>query len=192
MDRPHVATIRSSPRDSSAASVNERRRISLGIGAVVVVDAPTVVRTVLGSCIAAIFHVPRLRVSAVCHAQMPEPGDGLHCDETCPHPCRQRRPSDTNDLKYVTCCIRYMLDELEKRGVGKSEIVCTLVGGANVVRNIDLRWSVAGRNVTMAKRVLAREGINIRYEDTGGSQGRVIEHTNDLNQTKVRYHESTA
>jgi chemotaxis receptor (MCP) glutamine deamidase CheD len=85
--------------------------------------------------------------------------------------------------------MRYMLDELRRRGVVNKEIVCTLVGGANVIRNIDPRWSVADRNVAMATKILKREGIRVSYCDTGGTRGRVIEHLCDRNRTKVRYHE---
>jgi len=168
----------------------DRKRLSLGLGAVVVVDTPSVVRTVLGSCVAVILHVPRLQLSALCHAQMPERQVGTCCQETCPQPC-QAGCSDSNDLRYVSCCIRYMLGELRRRGVLKAEIVCTLVGGANVIRHIEARWSVAARNVTMAKRILKREGIRVSYSDTGGTRGRVIEHICDLNRTKVRYHDDS-
>lgn len=84
-----------------------------------------------------------------------------------------------------------MLDELQRRWVNRSEIICTLVGGANVIRNLDARWSVADRNVKMALRTLRCEGIKVSYRDTGGTSGRVIEHTCDLNRTQVRYHDGT-
>lgn len=177
---------------------HRRRRISLGLGAVVIVDEPAVVRTVLGSCVAVIFHVPRLHLSALCHAQMPERDRDVCCRDTCPHPCRssaaksgaaESRAGESNDLRYVTCCIRYMLEELQRRWVDKSELVCTVVGGANVIRNLDARWSVADRNVAMAINILRREGIKIHYRDTGGARGRVIEHIGDLNRTRVRYHD---
>jgi chemotaxis protein CheD len=158
---------------------------------VVVVETPTVVRTVLGSCVAVIFHVPRLRLSAICHAQMPERDHDACCQDTCPRPCRAAT-SSVSELRYVTCCVRYMLEELRRRWVDKSEIVCTLVGGANVLRNLDVRWSVADRNVKTALKMLRREGIKVRYRDTGGTRGRVIEHTCDLNRTKIRYHDGPA
>jgi chemotaxis protein CheD len=168
-----------------------RERLSLGLGAAVVVDRPTVVRTVLGSCVAVIFHVPRLGLSALCHAQMPERDGRLCCRSSCPKPCGSSS-ADSNDLRYVTCCIRYMLAELQRRWVDKAEIVCTLVGGANVIRNIDPRWSVGERNVNTALQLLQCERIKIHYRDTGGTRGRVIEHLSDVNRTKVRYHDSAA
>jgi chemotaxis receptor (MCP) glutamine deamidase CheD len=83
-----------------------------------------------------------------------------------------------------------MLNDLHRRHVIKAEIICTVIGGANVIRNIDPRWSVGERNVKMAASVLKIEGIRVAYSDTGGVLGRVIEHTSDLNRTKVRYHDS--
>jgi chemotaxis receptor (MCP) glutamine deamidase CheD len=87
--------------------------------------------------------------------------------------------------------MRHMLGELRQRRVAKAEIVCTLVGGANVLRNIDPRFSVADRNVEMAARLLKSAGIRASYRDTGGTRGRVIEHICDLNRTKVRYHDGS-
>lgn len=164
--------------------------MSLGIGEAYVADGPAVVRTVLGSCVAVVLHVPRLRISALCHAQMPEQKSGVCCADECPHPCH-RRSSEANDLRYVACCLHYMLGELHRRGVNNTEMVCTLVGGANVVRNIDPRWSVASRNVDAATEILDREGIEVRYLDTGGTRGRVVEHICDLNRTKIKYHDAT-
>ena len=120
---------------------------------------------------------------------MPEKATEHRCSESCPNPCYQEQP-DSNELKYVTCCIRYMLDNFLRRGVRKREIITTLVGGANVLRNIDPKWSVAARNVAIAQSMLDHEGLAVAYADTGGIEGRVIEHLSDLNRTKVRYHGS--
>jgi chemotaxis receptor (MCP) glutamine deamidase CheD len=84
-----------------------------------------------------------------------------------------------------------MLRALRRLGVVKREIVATVVGGANVILDIDPRWSVASRNVSMAMSLLEREAIPITYADTGGIRGRVIEHVSDLNRTKIRYHGPT-
>ena len=176
-----------SPLEASARKARER--VSLGLGCVVVAEAPSIVRTVLGSCVAVILHVPRLRVSSLCHAQMPERTSVEKCSESCPHPCYTELPG-SNEFKYVTCCVRYMLHELDKLRVVKHEIVSTVIGGANVLRNIDPRWSVASRNVTTALAMLEKERIRISFSDVGGTKGRVIEHYSDLNRTKVRYHDA--
>ena len=172
---------------SPQGGCSSRLRLTLGLGRVLIAEVPSIVRTVLGSCVAVILHVPRLRLSALCHAQMPERReDPSFLDDASDCGCED---PDDEDLKYVSCSIRYMLDELGRRGVTRQEIVATLVDGGNVVRNIDRRWSVGSRNVQIARLALAKEGIPISYMDIGGTRGRVVEHVSDRNHTRVRYHE---
>jgi chemotaxis protein CheD len=159
------------------------------LGEVFLAKKPTAIRTILGSCVAVIFHVPRLKVSALCHAVLPEQNADGSCREFCPHPCKHRAPAE-GELRYVTCCIRKMLNDLDRLHVDKAEIVTTLVGGANVLEALDRRWSVADRNVEVAVATLEKQGIRIQYRDSGGNLGRSIEHLSDLNRTTVRYHRS--
>jgi chemotaxis protein CheD len=164
-------------------------RINLGLGEVVVVDQPTTVWTVLGSCVAVILRVPRLGMSAVCHAQLPEPPQeaGSSCVDGCPSPCRREAVKE-RAMRYVTCCIRKMLAELQKRGALKMEMVASLYGGGNVVSLIASDRSVSDRNVAIAQAMLDKEGIPVVFSDTGGTKGRNIEHDSGTNQTVVRYH----
>lgn len=165
----------------------EREEVSLALGAVMVAERPTIVRTVLGSCVAVILHVPRLAISALCHAQMPEKRDERGCRAGCSKPCLAIS-SFPRELFYVTCSIRFMLTQLRQRSVANHEIVATLVGGANVVPAISTRWSVAKRNLAVARTILDIENIPITYSDTGGVHGRAIRHFSDLNRTEVHYH----
>jgi chemotaxis protein CheD len=164
-----------------------RERVSLGLGAAILVERPSVVRTVLGSCVAVILHVPRLGISALCHAQLPELHSDGRCRGSCPVPCRIEAPA-TNNLRYVTCCIRHMLTELHCRRVSNQELVATVVGGANVLESLSPRWSMASRNVETALATLERLRIPVAFSDTGGTRGRVIQHLSDLNRTHVKYH----
>lgn len=166
-------------------------RINLGMGEVVVVDQPTIIWTVLGSCVAVILRVPRLGLSAVCHALLPEPppGSGPACIDACPRPCSREPPKDQAS-RYVTCCIRNMVDGLSRRGALRIEMAASIIGGANVVSLISHKGSVGERNVVIARDVLEKEGIPIVFSDTGGTQGRSIEHDAGTNQTLIRYHES--
>jgi chemotaxis protein CheD len=166
-------------------------RINLGVGEVVVVDQPTILWTVLGSCVAVILRVPRLELSAMCHAQLPEPGPGTgpSCIDACPSPC-DREPPRSRTRRYVTCCLRSMFMELHGRGTLKAEIVASVYGGANVVSLITPNGSVGERNLEIAYAMLAKEGIPVVLSDVGGTQGRSIEHDSGTNRTVVRYHAS--
>jgi chemotaxis protein CheD len=165
-------------------------RVSLGMGDVVVVDKPSIVWTVLGSCVAVVLHVPRLGMSTVCHAQLPEPdpGTGPSCVDACPRPC-SREPSKDRAMRYVTCCMRMMFADLFRRGALKTEMLASLFGGANVVSLITANRSTGDRNVAIAQAMLAKEGVPLMFSDTGGTKGRNIEHNSSTNHTVVRYHD---
>jgi chemotaxis receptor (MCP) glutamine deamidase CheD len=92
-------------------------------------------------------------------------------------------------MRYVTCCVRKMLGELFRRGALKVEIVASVIGGANVVSLITPHRSAGGRNVAIARALLAKEGIPTILSDTGGTQGRNIEHDSATNRTVIRYHD---
>jgi chemotaxis protein CheD len=162
-----------------------RPLITLAPGRVLVVGRPCVVRTVLGSCVAVILFVPRLRVSAICHAQLPEKPFGEACLECGPG---QAADVEAGEHKFVTCSLRSMLNALYRRGAAKWELLAKVYGGAHVVPAIEARHSVAEDNLRIVQTLLDREGIRIVYSDIGGLRGRTIEHETDTNLTKVRVH----
>ena len=72
-------------REAGAADAPCREEIRIGIGGVHASSEPTVIRTVLGSCIACLFD-PVARVGGMNHFMLPDgvPDDGL---ATLRHPC---------------------------------------------------------------------------------------------------------
>ncbi len=122
---------------------------------------PTVVTTVLGSCVSATMHCARLGAGAICHALFPggDPaaGDGAY--------------------RYVDRSIDAMAAWLDRIGAGRPEIEVKLFGGAHGV------WSAEGApaavdvglaNVESALRTLARHGLRVAARDVGGTTGRKL------------------
>ena len=176
------------PTHSRAARIPDSRPlVTLGIGRVLTAKQPHRVRTVLGSCVAVILYIPRLRVSSLCHAQSPEPRHDSHCADSCPRLCRAHVPA-TNEYRYVTCCLTAMLADVTRLGARLDEMVATVVGGANVVKEIQATHSVANDNVRLALDMLGRKGIRIARTDVGGTRGRTILYHTDTNQLDIRLH----
>ncbi len=127
---------------------------------------PTIVGTVLGSCIAVTMFYPRLNYGAVCHAILPE-----HCCKPA-HVFRE-----TECLRYVNCTIQHMLERFAARGVQPHDLQTKLFGGAesisNSCRSGNYR-SVGWQNVTVATEVLKQGGFKILVADVGGATGRKI------------------
>jgi len=145
--------------------------IKLLPGELVVVTSPReIVWSVLGSCVSVILHVPG-KISAVCHAQMPSRSQfDRICSDSCPHPCF-KRISDSNDFKFVTCSIEYMIDSIREAGADPRQVRVSLLGGASVLPpRASGGESIGSRNLAVARETFASLGLGIARERTGGSK----------------------
>lgn len=127
-----------------------------------IVTGPTVLRTVLGSCVGITFHVPRLAIGALCHPMLPR--------------TPARRPATVNiqaNRRYVDFAIRDLAERLESLGAGPAEAQVKLFGGADVLAvsgNAALP-TVGKLNYETALQVLAEEGFSLTASSLGGNTG---------------------
>lgn len=162
--------------------------INLLAGDLVILPKPgTVVSTVLGSCVTVIFYVPG-SISMVCHALLPSivSLNGL-CIESCPSPC-QNPLNNTSDYRYVTCSLKFMIGELQKRHIHPSQVHTSVIGGSNILQSRELEEGIGYKNVLAAKEILARHGFTINREDTGGFVGRNIKYYSESNTVMLKIH----
>ncbi|GFO55046.1 putative chemoreceptor glutamine deamidase CheD 2 [Geomonas sp. Red276] len=131
-------------------------------GGLVIASQPTLVTTLLGSCVAVTLYCPRLRVGAICHAVLPA------CRRS---PCRE---CQVEGAKYVLCAVRLMLRDLAERGINRSEIQAKLFGGAEMFNCRGKGGSVGKQNADLALRLLQDEGIRLVSHDFGGERGRKL------------------
>ncbi|MGV1098356.1 chemotaxis protein CheD [Thiovibrio sp. JS02] len=162
------------------------RKIFLKPGEICIADAPCFVWTTLGSCLSVVFFSPRLKLGAICHAQLPFRGrNGSRCWDACPVKCMQDAPSSC-DFKYVNCAVNHMLDEFLRRGVARQELVVKIFGGANVLRIFDGNQSVGERNAAEALNLLASKNIPVTAKDVGGENGRTLGFYSDTGQVILK------
>ncbi len=141
-------------------------------GKVLFTNVPTLVWTVLGSCVAIVMHHIPTHLSAICHAQMPDRNDqAVKCSEHCPKPCINNRPGN-DDFRFVSCSFRYMVREYEKKGIKLQDIKVHLYGGSEMFNFSKI--GVGSKNLEIAKTMLRKHAMRISNEDTGGSTGRTI------------------
>jgi chemotaxis protein CheD len=122
------------------------------------VNEPTILRTVLGSCVGLAFLVPRLGVAALCHPMLPA------------SPPNARSPAGR---RYVDFAIRDLVRQLEALGARRAEIQVKLFGGGDVLlvpRGAN-RPTVGRLNQEAALRVLAEEGLAVIASSLGGICG---------------------
>ena len=127
-----------------------------------IVREPTIMRTLLGSCVGITFSIPRLQVGALCHPMLPN------------FPVRQRPGSaPPGGHRYVDFVIRDLARKFDSLGARRSEIQVKLFGGGDVLSmgNESTRPTVGQLNSEVALRVLEEEGFNILASSLRGNCG---------------------
>lgn len=127
--------------------------------------APTLVTTVLGSCLALTIHAPKQGIGTICHAFLPDSSDN------------RRGSRDPQVCRYVDSALQNMLESLDKVGVPRRELVIKMFGGSSgiAVQGMERSsYDIGRRNIEMARKMLRFARLDIQVEDVGGALGRKL------------------
>ena len=130
-------------------------------------DEPTVVSTLLGSCVSVTMFNRRQRIGAICHCQLPV---NRQVHDSCPNQCME-------GFRYVECAIRQMAKLFRNRKVQPRDIEVKVFGGADMFRTAkgsSRSKTVGAQNLEAAARVLQEQRLRVLVSDVGGSRGRKI------------------
>ncbi len=133
--------------------------IFLRPGEVYFSERPSIVSTVLGSCISVTMFCPERHIGAICHAMLPE----------------ESAPGEA--FRYVDSSILNMLKGFDRYGIPRSHIEVKLFGGANMLPPSQFKsrdGSVGKKNIEIAMRVVEREKLRLVASDLGNTHGRKI------------------
>jgi chemotaxis protein CheD len=164
------------------------KRVDLHPGELYLAEKPTIVWTLLGSCLAVVFHNARLGISAICHAQLAE--EKMHeytCSDYCPHPCFMEAP-ESNRFKYVTCALRYMYEQFTRLGIISNEIHVKLFGGASMFPAHQKMKSVGEENIEVAQKMIQAFNLQLVSMNIGGTSGRTLYFYSDTGEVLLRMH----
>lgn len=129
-------------------------------------ETPSVVVTVLGSCLAITMFNRRIGLGAISHGLLPECSSKKLCTDDC-----------TYRLKFVDCSIKQMLKHFDRHTIKRHEIEVKCFGGADMFGKKPQKAeivSVGKQNIITAKRLLEEEGLRLSSIDVGGLQGRKL------------------
>jgi chemotaxis protein CheD len=126
---------------------------------------PTVIRTILGSCVGVTFWCARLGIGALCHGMLPR--------------CPQQAGGEMSlafRYRYVDFCIQEIARQFDQLGALRSEVQVKVFGGADVLltENPGTRPTVGRLNYETAIEVLRDEGYNVLASSLGDTFGRKI------------------
>lgn len=124
----------------------------------------------VGSCVVVILHDSLARVGGMAHAVLPRPRG-----EEFPPILTKKDDAGKRFEKYVEPAIEALISEIEILGGAREHLVAKLVGGARMFALLEGdEHGIGWENTSMARDALARRGIPIETEVTGGTAGRNI------------------
>jgi chemotaxis protein CheD len=134
-------------------------------GEMVLAREPTILATILGSCIGVTFWCARLGIGALCHSILPK----------CPL-LLSGKVSPLVGHRYVDFCVLSLASQFDTLGAVRTEIQVKLFGGADVnfVNPANARPTIGKLNSEVAMQMLANQGYLIAASSVGNNFGRKI------------------
>lgn len=143
------------------------------------VREPSILRTLLGSCVGIAFRVPRLGLGALCHPMLPR------------FPVKQAATlSRSAGRRYVDYAIRDLARQFDSLGARRDEVEVKIFGGGDVLLmvNNEARPTVGKLNSEVAMRVLEEEGFTVVAYSLGGKRGVNIQFNTVTGQVLLERH----
>lgn len=148
----------------------EKPRHFLYPGAIYVSPEPSMITTILGSCIAICLYDPVLQVGGMNHFMLPLwNGQGLASP------------------RYGNIAIDKLIRNMEAMGSSKANIKAKVFGGAEIIETNINQFMIGERNIHIAKDMLHDEGIPIVNSSTGGKLGRKIIFNTQSGEVRQKY-----
>ncbi len=141
-----------------------RKKIVVGIADLKFSTDPddVIITYALGSCLGITIYDPVAHVGGMLHLMMP--------DSTIDPSKAQENP-----YKFVDTGVPLLFKGAYKLGADKARMIVKVAGGANPLGGGDDDYFQIGRrNMTALRKLLFRNGVLIKAEDTGGSDSRTM------------------
>ncbi|MCP4131588.1 MAG: chemotaxis protein CheD [bacterium] len=149
----------------------DKTLINVGVAQVKIGANPSILRTILGSCIGICIFDRMKKIGGLAHILLPN-------DTT----------NGAQPEKYADTAIPLLVKRLVKEGAKKEYLSAKIAGGASMFKfasNLSL-GQIGNRNIEETKKSLEALGIPLLEEDVGGNVGRVIDLFLDDGHLKVK------
>ncbi|MDT8367259.1 MAG: chemotaxis protein CheD [bacterium] len=145
-----------------------KKNVKIHIGEIYASSEPTVIETILGSCVSVCLYDPVIKTGGMNHILLPGKADLEKFDDT---------------TRYGINAMEVLINSMMRLGSRRNNIFSKIFGGAHIIKSIDRHMSPGPRNVRFVEEFLELEEIPIISRNTGGNNGRKIlfhTHTGDV------------
>ena len=152
--------------------------LTLHPGELFLARSPTLLQTILGSCVGVTFWSARLGAGAMCHGVLPSWREGYGAGS-----------SAADRHRYVDLSIRYLIRQFDALGANGQELEVKVFGGADVLPIMASREevpTVGALNCQTALKVLEEEGLRVLASDLRGVRGRRVHFHTGTGEVMVR------
>lgn len=135
-----------------------------------VFERPTLVQTVLGSCVSVVFFAREVGIGGMFHALLPKSAD-----------YEKGMVAPGNRYRYVDAAVDALVMSLKRRKVDPGMVECKVFGGAGAM--FQGETAVGIKNVQSAYESLARHQLRVAASHVGGDRGRklvFLSHTGEV------------
>lgn len=135
--------------------------INLRPGELHLTQEPTMITTILGSCVAVCFYSKSFQAGAMCHGMLPYHKKGLTMQDP---------------FRFVDSSVDYMVEEFTKKyKIPRTHFKAKIFGGANVLDSTTKlkrpEPTVGTQNIQAARESLQKHGVEVTVERVGGEKG---------------------
>jgi chemotaxis protein CheD len=152
--------------------VLERPEVTIHIGQVYVTREPTIIKTILGSCIAACLIDPVARVGGMNHFMLPAPGNGSG--------------HRVDHSQFGVHAMDLLVGAIQKAGGDRRRLQAKLFGGGHVLQIAGNGPSVPEQNIHFIEEFMKAERITVASRDLGGYLPRRIHFYTDSGKVYVK------
>lgn len=142
----------------------------LKVGYIYVASNPTIIETILGSCISVCLYDIKKNYGGMNHFIFPHSHGVMH-----------------RNNKYGDVAMTDLYNVFKKRGSRIQDLRARIIGGASS-SGIDMAEKVAKKNIVVAKNFLDLHNIRVISENIGGCCGRIVlfdSNTNEVGLKKI-------
>ncbi len=135
----------------------EKKRVFVLPGELAVTRQPTIISTLLGSCVSICLYNKKTGTAGMNHFMLPTGERG-----------------DEMKNKYGDIAIQKLVEMMKKLGSNTFDLEAHIYGGGNVVGHLSAGEGVGKRNIAMADKMMANYNIKVRTRKVGGDNGRKL------------------